>query len=243
MTFREKINGFLEKYFFNPKWKCLSCGKEIFNGENFCKECKKELPFNDKVICAHCGREIIAPEDYCLTCKDKLTSIDLSRSAFTYKPPISTLIKELKYKNRKYLADILAEYLALTYFKNLFAPDFITFVPMTKKSMRKRKYNQSMLLANGLSKRVNVIVKEVLIKKEDTARQVQTKSREERFVNLKTAFKVIDKKSVKDKKILIVDDVTTTGATGEILAEKLKSAGAKTVYLLTVASVPPIQKY
>lgn len=237
------INDFFSKYFFNPKWKCLSCGKEIFDGQNFCEECKKDLPFNDGIICAHCGRKVIAPEDYCSTCKERLIDVDLSRSAFSYKPPISTLIKDLKFKNHKYLADILSEYLALVYYKNLFAPDFITFVPMTKQSLKKRKYNQSMLLAEGLSKRVNVQVEDVFIKVSDTIRQVETKSRDERFKNLKSSFKVIDKKKVKGKKVLIVDDVTTTGATGQTLAEKLKTAGANTVYLLTVASVPPFNGY
>lgn len=243
MRLKEKINKFLSKYFFNPKWKCLACGKEVFKEENFCEECRKKLPFNDGVICAHCGRKVVEPEDYCTTCIERLTDVDLARSAFSYELPISSLIKDLKFKNRKYLADIFAEYLALVYYKNLFAPDFITFVPMTDTSLKERKYNQSELLANGLSKRVGVQVLRVLEKTKDTVRQVQTKSKDERFKNLKSAFKVVDKKSVQGKKILVVDDVTTTGATGQALAEKLKSAGAETVYLLTIASVSPIAGY
>ena len=65
----------------------------------------------------------------------------------------------------------------------------------------------------------------------------------ERLKNLKDAFTLADKKVVKDKTIVIIDDVTTTGATAQTIAEKLKKAGAIKVYLLTVASTPPIDKY
>ena len=61
--------------------------------------------------------------------------------------------------------------------------------------------------------------------------------------NLKGAFKVTDRKGIKDKVVVIVDDVTTTGQTAEAVAERLKRAGAKTVYLITVASLPPDDKY
>lgn len=234
------FGNFVKKYLFNPRWRCVNCGREVFNGESFCSKCYKTLPFNDGIICGHCGRKVKAPEEYCSTCKNRLTDVDLCRSAFNYEPPISTLIKDLKYKNHRFLAEIFSEYLANVYFKNLFAPDVITFVPMTKKAFRKRKFNQSELLAKFLSERVNVRVECLLEKKKDTLRQAETNSREERLKNLKSSFKVIDKKAVIDKKILIIDDVTTTGATAQCIAEKLKGAGAKTVYLLTVSSVPSV---
>ena len=81
-----------------------------------------------------------------------------------------------------------------------------------------------------------------IIKVKETKRQA-TLSRDDRLKNLKGAFRVKNKKEIKDKTVLIVDDVTTTGATGEAVAEKLKKAGAKAVYLLTVASLPPKDKY
>ena len=68
-------------------------------------------------------------------------------------------------------------------------------------------------------------------------------TKEERLKNLKGVFKVKDKKLIKEKTIVIVDDVTTTGATAQAVAERLKSVGAKSVYLLTIASVPPRENY
>ena len=67
MRFFERIKKFFRKHFFNPKWRCLSCGKEIFDGGNFCPDCKEKLPLNDKSICEHCGRELLVPQDYCST--------------------------------------------------------------------------------------------------------------------------------------------------------------------------------
>ena len=113
---------------------------------------------------------------------------------------------------------------------------------MSVRAEKRRGYNQSKLLAQKLSELIGVDVLDCLIKTKETERQA-TLTGEQRRKNLVDAFKVIDKKSVKDKSILIVDDVTTTGATAQIIAQKLKNAGAIKVYLITVASVPPFDKY
>lgn len=241
MRFFERIKKFFRKHFFNPKWRCLSCGKEIFDGGNFCPDCKEKLPLNDKSICEHCGRELLVPQDYCSTCKGELLSIDFSRSVFTYRPPISTLIKKLKYNNNRYVAQAFSEYLSGLYLKCFITADLITFIPMTKKALKRRGYNQGELLAKGVSERVGVPCENLLIKKNDTERQAKL-SKSERLKNLVDVFKA-DKKMVKDKTIVIIDDVSTTGATGEAAASKLKKAGASKVILLTIASVPPINGY
>ena len=243
MSFREKFNAFIRKYFVNPKWRCLACGKEIFDSkEYFCTECKDNLPFNDKAICDHCGRKVLTFEDYCSTCKGVLVSLDKCRSVFNYEMPINMLIKRLKYDNARYLKDYFIEQLYLVYLKHYFNADIITCVPMTAKAFKKRGYNQSQLLAVGLAEKVNVAYMDLLEKTKETVRQVKL-GRTDRLKNFLDVFKVKDKKLVKDKSVLIVDDVSTTGATGQAIAEKLKKAGAKQVFLLTVASVPPIQKY
>lgn len=236
------IKKFLNKNAFNPKWKCLVCGKEIFDGGNFCSDCKAKLPFNDKSICDHCGRELTVPQSYCTTCKGELLSTDFMRSAFSYKPPISSLIKDLKYFNKRYLAIAFSEYLADIYFKNFITADYITCVPMTENAYRKRGFNQSELMAKGVAEKVGVPYANLLYKKNETQRQAKL-DKAQRLRNLKDAFRVISKPQVKGKTIVIIDDVATTGATGEAVASKLKSAGAEKVILLTVASVPPKNGY
>lgn len=240
--FLQKLFKAIKKYFFNPKWRCLTCGKEIFDKEYFCKECMNSLPFNNEKFCNHCGRALLKDQNYCTTCKNKLTSLDKCRSVFTYAPPISTLIKGVKYNNRRYVIDCFARELSFIYFKNYFNADYLTFVPMTKKAVKKRGFNQSEELAKALSSLTGVAVFNGVRKEKDTERQA-TLNREERQKNLKHAYRILGRKQIKNKVVVIVDDVTTTGATAQALAEKLKSAGAKSVCLVTVASVPPIDKY
>ncbi len=242
--------GILKKLFiiiknalFTPNWKCLLCEREIFDKDKyFCEDCEKQLPFNDGPICAHCGRKVIAPERYCTTCKGYLVSLDLSRSCFSYEKPIDKLIKNAKYAGKQYLLDYFAQRLALLYLKNYFNADGFIYIPMTKRAERKRGYNQSKILAQKLSESTNVPLLHCVDKVKETKRQA-TLSRAERLKNLEGAFKVVDKGAVKDKTLVIVDDVTTTGSTAEIIAKILKKAGAEKVYLVTVASTPPIDKY
>lgn len=242
MRLKSVLSRFFDKFLFNPKWRCLICGKEIFESENFCDKCKSELPYNDGAICGHCGRKVLSFEPYCTTCKGKLVALDLCRSVFSYQEPISTLIKRLKYGNKRYLADYFSEELSKLYLKSYFNADYIVYVPMTDKAKRKRGFNQSELLARNLSEKVNVPILDCLKKTTETKRQA-TLTATERRKNLENAFRVTDKKVVKGKTLLIVDDVTTTGSTAEVIAERLKKAGANQVYLLTVASTPPKEKY
>lgn len=237
MTFK-KIKDFFVKYFFNPKWRCNSCGKEIFEGEYFCDSCLRNLPYNDKVFCNHCGRKLKVYAEYCSTCREELLSVDKARSVFDYDKPISSLIKRAKYDKRLYLLDMFAEYLSNLYLKSYFNADYICFVPMTEKAKKKRGYNQGELLAKKVGERVNVKVLEVIEKVNETTRQAKL-NREQRLKNLEGVFRIKSRKLVRDKTIVIIDDVSTTGATAENIARKLKSAGAKTVYLLTIASVAP----
>lgn len=242
MSFFASVKAFIRKYFFNPRWRCISCGREIFGDKPFCEKCESELPFNDKAICAHCGRAVIAPEEYCSTCKGIITDIDEGRSVFKYEPPVSALIKKAKYKNAKYLLPIFAEYLFFAYAARYSDSDLICFIPMTEKAKKKRGYNQSEIMAKELSVKSGVPVFYGIVKKHETPRQA-TLGREERLKNLTEAFSVTDKKAVNGKKIVIVDDVTTTGSTAQAMASKLKKYGAERVNLLTVASVAPPDGY
>ena len=115
--------------------------------------------------------------------------------------------------------------------------DVMVFVPMLKKDQRKRGFNQSYLLAKELSNIISVpVLEDALVKVKKTKKQVGLK-RKDRKVNLKDAFKLTSSKDIKDKSVLIIDDVMTTGSTVERIAELLKKKGAKIVKVLTVASV------
>lgn len=236
MGFKKAISDFLEKYFFNPKWKCNVCGKEIFSGGYFCQDCIEKFPFQDENICNRCGRATPFPTNSCLNCENKLVSVDKARSLCRYDYPISSIVMKLKYGGNKYLASALTDFLYAIYLKSEMDADIVTFVPMTAKALKKRRYNHSKLLAEEFCKKANIPLSNCVDKIKETDRQAKLKGKE-RQLNLVGAFKVNDKLAVKDKNVLIIDDVTTTGATAECLAAALKKAGAKRVYLLTLASV------
>lgn len=232
----------IEKLFFNKKWTCNICGREIFNDKYFCSDCESKLPYIEGSFCAHCGRKTVAPEEYCSTCKNNLVSLDLCRSIFEYSSPIDKLIKKYKNYQNKYLAEVFCYYLQDYFYKFFHRVDVITFVPMFKKKQKKRGFNQSKLLAEKLSEKCKVNCVQLLEKVKETKGQ-KNLTRKQRLTNLSNAFRVVNKDQVVGKDILIIDDVTTTGWTAESLAAKLKKAKARKVYLLTIASVKPVEGY
>ena len=242
MGFKEIFGRFFTKNLYNHAWRCEICGKEKFDEDFLCEDCKKKLPYNNKYICFHCGRQTLEATQTCSTCGERLTAIDRGRSVFIYDGVIPQLIMRIKYYNKRYLLDFFVDKLAFLYLQNYLNADLVTYVPMSKKALEVRGYNQSELLAEKVAEKINLPLSHAVIKVKETKRQAKLK-RKDRLKNLEGAFKVVDKKAVKDKAVVIIDDVTTTGATAQAVAESLKKAGAIKVYLLSVASTPPYDKY
>jgi len=224
------------RFLFPADITCNVCGREIFHGY-FCEECEKQLPLNNRVVCEHCGRNIFNPEERCFSCNGRETWFERARSAFVYKDSVKKLITSLKYDGKKYLAEVFAERLAPLYFAAFFNSDVIVYPPMSRERLKERGYNHAELLAKSLSELIKVPVADGVFEKvKETARQATLDSKERRE-NLKGSFKVAEKESVNGKRVLLVDDVMTTGATVEILSALLIKAGASVVDVLTVASV------
>lgn len=229
------IKEYLKRALFPIDLTCAACGKEIFKNGYFCDDCLKTLPFITEKRCNHCGRAAPYFTEYCDSCIERNLNFDKACSVYEYLLPISKLIKDLKYENKRYIAEILAKDLAKKYLLEFIAADVLVPVPMTEEREKSRGYNQAELLAESLSKLINVPVFPRAIKVKETERQA-TLTAKERAENLKGTFKAY-KKDFCGKSVAIVDDVLTTGATSDELARVLKRAGAKEVYVLTVASV------
>ena len=226
-------NGII-KALFNLEWTCNICQNENFDGGYFCKKCNDCLPYIVKNYCNHCGRITPYPVTYCDSCIEKNLEYDMARSLFSYEKPIDDLIKQLKYGSKKYLSEVFIKLMAEKYLSFFSDTEVISFVPSNESTIKERGFNQSKLLAEQLSLMVNVPFLECSFKIKETERQA-TLSVDKRRENLKGAFKV-NRKAVKGKVILIVDDVLTTGVTADILAKLYKKAGAVKVYVLTIAS-------
>ena len=212
---------------------CDICGAEIFDGGHFCKKCAPAVIFNDKTVCPVCGRKT-ARAEICIDCKAEAPLYKKGASALVYSGGGAALV--LKFKNgAKYLKTYLGELMAEKA-KTLPKCDAVTYVPITKRRKRTRGYNQGELLAAEVAERLNIPLVHALKKKRDTDEQ-KSLSKSDRLKNLKGCFDYADSAAVKDKNILLVDDVLTTGATAEEVCRKLLSAGARAVYFVTAASV------
>lgn len=242
MRFIEFVKNLFRKNLYNETWTCNACFKENFNQKPLCNECESKLEYIGTNSCSHCGRALKVSQNYCSTCKNRLLSTVMGKSVFVYNNTIATLIQRFKYNGAKYLKDYFAKEMSNVYFMNYYATDFLVFVPMSKKAEKKRGYNQSKLLASSLSKIVGVSVLDVITKVKNTKRQAKL-NKLDRMKNLEGAFKITDKKLVKGKKFTVIDDVTTTGSTIEVIAKLLLKSGAKEVKFLTLASVPPTSGY
>jgi ComF family protein len=120
-------------------------------------------------------------------------------------------------------------------YREFFEYDSITYIPLSKGKMRKRGYNQTELIAKEVSMILKLsFLKDVAIKIKETKNQVEL-SKDERMVNLKDAFMVIDKERVRGRSIVVVDDVATTMSTLNEFSKTLKESGAKKISCFTIA--------
>lgn len=223
--------------------RCLYCGKIIDTDEELCEKCFAGLNFILPPYCRKCGHPLEEAKNstklLCPTCAQKRrTPFRLSRSAMYYDDASKKLILAFKFMDKTENSHLLATMLKYAG-KDIFdaGVDVIVPVPLHYSRLLKRKYNQSALLANDLSKMTGIAADLTsLIRHKKTPPQVQF-SGWERVRNVKRAFQVPHPEHIKGKRVLLIDDVLTTGSTLKECALALKKAGAKSVDTLTVARV------
>ncbi len=228
----------LSDIFFPCGIKCIVCGNDIPQGKRFpvCNKCN--LEHNEK-FCLRCGRNSKVSLQYCINCKDKRWNFEIARAPFVYCGEVKHLIHRLKYGNCRYIAKEVTVYLADMYFECGLTSDIITYVPMHPKKQKMRGYNQAEELARCLSEAVNCPFDSLLTKNAYTKSNASQNS-EQRLNSVKDSFDLVETNgrpvSLSGKKILLVDDVFTTGATVNECARMLKEAKADEVKVLTLAT-------
>jgi competence protein ComFC len=171
----------------------------------------------------------------CPTCAARQPAIAGIRSVFRLEGAIRQAIHELKYNNLRAIAPVLAAYLGPTLQESGFEPDTIVPVPLHRSRERRRGYNQSQLLAAALCGATGIAPRtRALARVRNAGSQVGSRSATARADNVADAFVCADE-SLTGKKVLLVDDVCTTGATLESCAQALRRAGVSQVWGLTVA--------
>lgn len=196
--------------------------------------------------CILCGE----PEDVdymCTSCRKQVNlinfkySIGIDNIEFpcyslgVYSYQIKKLILLLKYEKEFLAGRILASYLSEFIEENLKGMvDMITFIPSSRESFKRRGFNQCELMCKYISKQCNIPYKGLMYKSDEGRDQIGLDTTK-RWENVKDCFKMKKNKNIVNKRILLIDDVITSGATSFYGAKCLKYGGAKEVYILTVA--------
>lgn len=195
--------------------KCILCNKELFNDSYICKNCKNKIKLCNENLC------------FSINHKDIIVY-----SSLYYSSTIKEIILKLKYRNDFRCGDMLAKYMIEVIKNKHIEFDLITYIPSSLKN--KREYNQSKYLARCIGKFYNKKVIDVLEKSKNTKDQIGL-NYEERWENLKNSFIFNGSYNIKDKKILLVDDVITTGATAYYCSLELIKNLSREIIVLTAA--------
>ncbi len=221
---------------------CISCENIISKDALFCSACWQKLQFITEPKCKICSYPFEVEIKYsgavCSRCLARKPYYDKSITIFRYNNVIRKAISDLKYHDQTFLAKKFTRILFEKARNEISDADLIIAVPLHLSRLRKRKYNQAILLAKNIAKLADNLkfFSDFLIRTKNTEPQVSLRSKQ-RAQNLKSAFAVKKKyeNEVKGKKIILLDDVMTTGATLENCAKELKKKGAREVVVLTVA--------
>jgi ComF family protein len=218
---------------------CLSCERRLDSSlpPLFCPECAGRLPFIVSPHCRTCGEPFPTGSDHlCGKCLSRTLPFDYARSLFFYEPPISTLLLALKFHGELTALSSLGQLMGHPSSVADFAdPDLLLPVPLHLGRLRQRGFNQALLLARACFPLwTDRLTPDLLVRNRATPPQTGLSGKERRR-NLNNAFQLRRPEQVRGKRILLVDDVLTTGSTVDECSRVLRAAGALRVEVFTVA--------
>lgn len=234
---------------------CEDYGKDIEG--NLCSICREKLVFIEDSSCSICGRkleqslelldenlenkdlEVLENIKRCRECMKHPHYFTKSGSPLSYEGDIKRLIYDFKYNDKHHLYKLFAQLMVKTIVDNdLEHVDLIVPVPLYKDREKKRGFNQAALLTKYISKKLNIETDtRSLIRSTQT--EVQNKlNRSERIRNISGVFDLKDKNTFKDKTILLIDDIYTTGSTVDEISKLLLKNEAKKIFVTTLAVTP-----
>lgn len=211
--------------------RCLGCER---GGTFLCDACAADLPRADSPRCWRCWAT--RPRfELCPACYREPPPFDGLRSPYVYQAVVRDLVRGLKYRGMTAIAETMAGLLAEAALEFDLEADVVVPVPLSGLRQRSRGYNQASELAKHLARELDAPMRPRALERiRHTAPQTRSASAVERARNVQGAFRCEDA-AVQGNRILLVDDVTTTGATLRASAEALKHGGASEVWCLTFA--------
>jgi ComF family protein len=212
---------------FPPR--CAGCG---VRGVLLCSTCGAAIAYIQPPACSSCGGRVTRPGT-CPSCRAYPNALDGMVAATEFAGPVRACIHALKYEGQRGYAGLLAA-MACPSLARLPAPDAIVPVPLSRERQRGRGFNQSLMIARHLAADALPVIPEWLARTRNTPPQVG-QDREARQENVAGAFACPDPAAVHGQRILLFDDVATTGATLDACARALRAAGVASVHALVVA--------
>jgi competence protein ComFC len=219
---------------------CVVCAGNVERSEYLCATCRGRAPRIVPPFCAKCSEPFagaITQTFSCANCEHRVLHFDCAVAAYRSRGLVRKLVHEFKYAKQRHLRYPVAEWLRET----LNDPrlrgrhfDVIVPVPLHPARERERGFNQAALLAELLAESVDAPARPVLERIRYTTTQTAY-DRAERMENLRDAFRLRKNRDVRDLRVLLIDDVLTTGSTLSECARVLKAAGATSVHAATAA--------
>lgn len=212
---------------------------------SMCYGCNNELIQGDQFICINCQTELgrTAFESIRNNPVEKLfwgrADIQFAASTFYYidKTPLQQIIHQIKYRQEKELGNHMGEIMGIngSGLFNAFETDLSIPMPLHPKKEYQRGYNQATLLCEGIFKQTGIPYNEKVLARNENTRTQTKKSRIERWDNVASVFDVCEPSIIKDKNVVVVDDVITTGASTEACVNILMQHGAKSAGIYSLA--------
>lgn len=222
--------------------RCLKCGDIVSQTNGLCPDCWRKLTWLGAPCCACCGQPFpfeAGPESLCGACLQRRPAYDRARAVFRYDDESRDLVIGLKHADRTESVPALAGWMSRAGAGLLESAELIVPVPLHWTRLASRRFNQAALLAQAIGRTAGLpVLPEALCRRRATRSQGHL-GRLARFRNVKGAILVADGRAtaVTNRRILLIDDVITTGATVESAAKALISAGARGVDVLALAKV------
>lgn len=218
--------------------KCPLCSEIVIpKDKKACTSCIEKLPFITEPRCKRCSKPVTVQEqEYCYDCIKARHHYESGFAVFLYQGNIKKSLMDYKFRGLKQYVDFYVEQLIIHLGEKLnhLHFDFMIPVPLHNRKLRMRGFNQSELIAQGLSEYLQIPVRnDILLRTRFTTPQ-KTLDPKERLQNMIEAFDIRNSREVNNKKILIVDDIYTTGSTIDACSAILLKAGCAKVYFVTV---------
>lgn len=235
MRIRKILNTILEILY--PR-KCPVCGRIISpKGALICPPCRKRVSFITEPRCKKCGKALMFEEkEFCENCSHQEHRFIYGVALMDYDSVSRKILSDLKYQNRRDNADYVAAEMALRLSENIRAmePDALIPVPVHPRRRRVRGFNQAELLAKRLGERLEIPVRTDLLARVKNTRPQKELGSLGRLNNLLSAF-AVKRWDEELKRVVLVDDIYTTGSTAEACTRALLAAGAQKVFVVSAA--------